>query len=578
MRKVYLPLFFICGVVGSYSVMSAAALVPVQPLKNAYQAYLKRDPTSLESLSQKLVDQDHFAEQGRYFIAEANLLRGENNLKAKNWDKAIGDARTARWKFLEIELHYPATALDDEILKGVYHSDLMIADAFLQKKSLEASKRYYEKAFSRIPSKALLITVPFSSIKNYSAGCKKFFEPVCSAWIKVFLSKYPDASPERKFLASEFRALEKEASPQSYPSRFSRYSSPDRDDETLSKAISSYLDRSFVEGCTGFEDFLRDYPKSRQIYRALYWHSECLRNRGEEKDSIDVKIRVARESPLSFYGTLAAYDLGQPIERFIDARLPDLITRDPSLRAKEVIQLERAETFLKAELRELAYKELRDIQPRSTMPDGLLTYLSELNANAGNHLNSFIFMSEYFERESKDKLYSSRHIALVFPVEEFDLIQKKADEASIDPILALSLIKQESAFRAQAVSGSGAVGLMQLMPFTALDVNPSIFQNSVGDTDVNLTLGTKYLSRVIQKFDGNIAVALAGYNAGPTRAQRWYNTAQEKEWSLPEFIESIPYNETRGYVSSILRNYYWYLQRVKGEHLASFDQFYRATR
>jgi hypothetical protein len=124
------------------------------------------------------------------------------------------------------------------------------------------------------------------------------------------------------------------------------------------------------------------------------------------------------------------------------------------------------------------------------------------------------------------------------------------------------LIKQESAFDVKANSGSGASGLMQLMNFTAMETLPGIKREQLIEADTNVHAGTKYLSKLLDHFKGNIVLALAGYNAGPGAVDRWVREGIQEKRSMMDFIEAIPFKETREYVGSIIRNYYWYSKLV----------------
>jgi soluble lytic murein transglycosylase len=120
-----------------------------------------------------------------------------------------------------------------------------------------------------------------------------------------------------------------------------------------------------------------------------------------------------------------------------------------------------------------------------------------------------------------------------------------------------TLIRQESAFHAGAISSSGARGLMQLMPATAQEVLTKLKlpPEPVGrlhDPQLSVLLGTTYFAGLWQRYQGNTVLALAGYNAGPSRASRW-----REQWPgipMDEFTERIPLDETRNYVKLILRN------------------------
>jgi soluble lytic murein transglycosylase len=135
----------------------------------------------------------------------------------------------------------------------------------------------------------------------------------------------------------------------------------------------------------------------------------------------------------------------------------------------------------------------------------------------------------------------------------------------------MALIRQESAFNPNAKSRVGAAGLMQIMPATGNELGNRIYgrfsQARLIDPEVNVELGTHYLKRVIRLFDGNVELALAGYNGGPYRIQRWRQQARAKP--LDEFLEGLPLSETRGYVKRItlLRSTYeeLYGSRQNGE-------------
>ena len=146
-------------------------------------------------------------------------------------------------------------------------------------------------------------------------------------------------------------------------------------------------------------------------------------------------------------------------------------------------------------------------------------------------------------------------IAQRYPTPHRALIEAKSRQAGLDPALVYGLIRQESRFIADARSGVGASGLMQLMPatarWTAKQVGLAYSPQMINDHDVNLQLGTAYLKRVLDDLDGSLAMAAAAYNAGPGRPRRWREGAvmEPAAWT-----ESIPFSETRDYVKKVLAN------------------------
>src|SRR5262249_29534687 len=127
----------------------------------------------------------------------------------------------------------------------------------------------------------------------------------------------------------------------------------------------------------------------------------------------------------------------------------------------------------------------------------------------------------------------------------------------VDPLLVLSLIRQESAFNQRAQSLAGARGLMQLLPATAKQMGAKR-SSQLFDPQINVKVGTKYLARKLQKYEGDVELTLAAYNAGFTRVDNWLKRYPVDNRLL--FLDLIPFKETREYVSSIMRNYYWYVQ------------------
>jgi soluble lytic murein transglycosylase len=144
----------------------------------------------------------------------------------------------------------------------------------------------------------------------------------------------------------------------------------------------------------------------------------------------------------------------------------------------------------------------------------------------------------------------------LFPKPYWPDLKKHASANALDPYLVASLIRQESEFNPNAVSHANAVGLMQLLPKVGKGVAKQEKLRHYNSTQlftpaVNLQLGTRYFREMVDKF-GAFEYALAAYNAGSDRVQDWLS--QGKYRDPQEFVESIPFTETREYVQAILRN------------------------
>jgi soluble lytic murein transglycosylase len=131
-------------------------------------------------------------------------------------------------------------------------------------------------------------------------------------------------------------------------------------------------------------------------------------------------------------------------------------------------------------------------------------------------------------------------------------------------------MRQESNFDVTATSPAGALGLMQLMPATAsavakLSKLPYAKSRLTSDASYNAALGGTYLQSLVEDFDGSYIMAAAGYNAGPGRARQWARTfgdPRATEIDAIDWIEQIPFTETRNYVQRVMENYQIYKARI----------------
>ena len=144
----------------------------------------------------------------------------------------------------------------------------------------------------------------------------------------------------------------------------------------------------------------------------------------------------------------------------------------------------------------------------------------------------------------------------VYKLEYTEYVKKYANEYNVDEYLIYAIIKAESNFEPNAESHRGAKGLMQLMYSTAEDISKRIDielnEDNILEPDININLGTKYISMLIQKYN-NINLALAAYNAGSGNVDGWIEKGTLK--SDGSDIENVPFTETNNYVRKILRDY-----------------------
>lgn len=154
----------------------------------------------------------------------------------------------------------------------------------------------------------------------------------------------------------------------------------------------------------------------------------------------------------------------------------------------------------------------------------------------------------------------------IYPQEYREYVYIYSEKNGIDPLLTFAIMKAESNFKTNAYSSSGAIGLMQLMPSTAEEVAEEIeeeliVKEALYNPEKNIMIGTCYFANLMEKYDDNMLLSLAAYNAGIGKVDEWIKKGVIKEDGSD--IENIPYKETNHYVRKIVRDYKIYKNLYK---------------
>lgn len=170
-----------------------------------------------------------------------------------------------------------------------------------------------------------------------------------------------------------------------------------------------------------------------------------------------------------------------------------------------------------------------------------------------------------------------RHLrTLTHPTAHMNRVQNAAESTNVDPFLVLGLMRQESLYRRTARSNKGATGLMQVMPYTgskiAFDLEESFIPDQLADPGTNIRYGVWYLSKLLDRFEGGWPLAVAAYNAGPMNVSSWY-TRWEGQIELDDFVEQIPFTETRDYVKKVSMHYANYLDIYTDGDFVAIPEF-----
>jgi soluble lytic murein transglycosylase len=307
-----------------------------------------------------------------------------------------------------------------------------------------------------------------------------------------------------------------------------------------------------------------NYPVSRA--RSAYWAGRTAEAR-QDRDLARLWHGIAASYPTTYYGQLAAARLGPAAAVVLPAK-PNVSNAEKT--AFDRHELTRAVRLvaaldLKDELRPflLRLAELKDTPG--------WRYLTATLANDIKRPDLAIAVAKKSGREG----WELPHVG--FPAITPPPPPGGANgKVALEIPLVLAVVRQESAFQLDAVSRAGARGLMQLLPRTAREVArgvnlPYAPQKLVSDAAYNLKLGQAYLRDLLAEFEGSYVLALAAYNAGPKRAREWLKEIGDPRASADDaidWVEMIPYEETRNYVQRVLENLQVYRLRLSETELA----------
>ncbi|MBE0425431.1 MAG: transglycosylase SLT domain-containing protein [Nitrospirae bacterium] len=303
-----------------------------------------------------------------------------------------------------------------------------------------------------------------------------------------------------------------------------------------------------------------DYKKASEIFtdlynnyndtKYLYW---SIRSLGENGDDIKKIYPAILEKEVNFYSIMSYARAKSSIEQSDTGAIPDLFKNIMPVKVIQITprKIDRVEVLLDLGFSNEAISELIYVSKHTNSIEDIYYICSK-----------FKELREY--KHSVRLASRAMHIEglhqFLYPLAYKDNIVNIAGKYGVDPFLVISIIREESRFDPGARSIAGALGLMQLMPVTAhridrklkLGINNS---NDILDIKNNLYVGIYYLSNLVTEF-GSYTYAIAAYNAGEETVRRWLKSGNYK--SVDEFIEDIPYNETRKYVKRVITTFFEY--------------------
>jgi tetratricopeptide (TPR) repeat protein len=333
----------------------------------------------------------------------------------------------------------------------------------------------------------------------------------------------------------------------------------EKDEEAFQELLDHYLKSRDSDYLKSVKTFLEQFPRSALRFRARFLQAEVLNRGTDKKAALPIYQEIIDQIPLGYYSILSSERLGIDLKLRIKAEPIQVDVDGFILNPQEKAAMLRLILILKSKNPEALGIELESFTRLKNYSNEVLLFLMKAASVGGQHLPAFRLANELIQRRYP-LIPSGDMLEMLFPDPYPAEVSARSMDAKLDPWLVTSLIKQESGFRASVISSSGALGLMQLMPFTALDTVKDLRLSTLKEPAKNIEVGVKYFQGLMEKYEGNPAFALAAYNAGPHRVAKWRKEGMIS-WSMIDWIEAIPFKETRDYVTSILRNRYWYQVR-----------------
>jgi len=333
----------------------------------------------------------------------------------------------------------------------------------------------------------------------------------------------------------------------------------------------SYRQGLYADAARLFDEQIKLYPGTTEAASALYWRGRLYETQEHNPAQAAANYRtVIRAYQHYFYAQMARKRLAaldatqtgeqkaaQPVsapqlDRFQAPQVPVLMENFPT----DSPHLAKAHLLANAGLNDYIAQEIA-ADPDSSSWSALAE--AQIYTSYGETFRALRSLKRALPYSASAPLQAIplAYWRILYPQPWWETIKAEAAKNNVDPYLVASLIRQESEFNPSAVSRANAYGLMQILPPEGRELarqeGMSQFETfQLLDPATNIRLGTRYLRQTLDKFGGVTEYALAAYNAGGSRVVDWQAAGPYQ--GIDEFVESIPFTETRGYVESILRN------------------------
>ena len=321
-----------------------------------------------------------------------------------------------------------------------------------------------------------------------------------------------------------------------------------------------------------YRELSERFSQSRLGDDALYWKGKILENMGLDEEAKIAYEKLIREYPLSYYTERiieqrSDISLAWPVsvsrkEDFIN--LEEFLKKYDKIEGKGQLSLLKAELFEEISFYKESIVELREALNHNSGNIFLLFRLSDVykkNMDYYGSLNYAEIIFNYLEDSHQLEELPLELWESLYPLYYEEVIRERALEYEIDPLLVLAMIREESRFNSWNESVAGARGLMQIIFSTgewiAQKLNIEDFNDDMlFDPEVSIDLGCWYINYLKGRFSNDSILVISGYNAGPGTTSKWLNQYDRSD--LDNFVENVPYSETREHIKKVMKSYQMY--------------------
>ena len=493
-------------------------------------------------------------EPGVHQMRDRLVREYSSQLTPETWE-AIADSYWLKWDYGQAGKAYAkATKTDRNLYRAGrgYHLG----------NSKVTAKQYYLQLFQQYPD------------SDYTGWGLRRLATIVSkrealAYLDQAITKFPKHAPEALVTKAEYlKALNSPTSASNaLQTLLDDYKHADaaaqyRWDVASKKAKAGDL----VTAWQWAQPIVLNNPDSSLAPKAGFWIAKWAEKLNRPQDAKKAYKSVLARFPRSYYAWRSAVALGWDVGDFTTVRdkVPQVV------KASNISPPGGSKTF--QELYKLGLKQQAWAQFQTEISDRTELTVAEdftkglLKLHQGKNLrgiNQIWYLEDRDSPQDKQEWQQLRQTPeywqALYPFPFESTILKWSKQRQLNPLLVTSLIRQESRFEPAIESSAGALGLMQVIPPTAKTAakNIGLSSYSMTNPEDNVNIGTYYLDFTHKKYGNNSMLAVASYNAGPNAVAKWI--ARYGLQDADEFVEKIPYRETKGYVESVFENYWNYM-------------------